>query len=57
MKRVFLKDIDFKLAEILRDGRGEAIFEVGVPLSGDPSCEDYSVGLRQGSKSLSFNLD
>lgn len=33
---------------MLRDGRGEAIFEVGVPMSGDLSCEDYSIGLKQG---------
>lgn len=35
-----------KVQELLKEGRGETIFEVGVPLSGDPSCEDYSIGLK-----------
>ena len=43
----------FQIKELLEEGRGETIFEVGVPLSGDPSCEDYSIGLKQGE--IPFN--
>ena len=43
-----------QVRELLTEGRGETIFEVGVPLSGDPSCEDYSIGLKQGN--IIFNL-
>ena len=43
--------LNFQIQELLGEGRGETIFEVGVPLSGDPSCEDYSIGLKQGQGS------